>query len=376
MADFSNLQGYNVKDAYSREKIELLESGINENVKQLEGKKIMIIGDSLTDETIMPPNWITVLKNKINECGVNCIVNTDFCINGESYVSFVVNHLSELDTYTNEWDIIVIELGVNDYHVQCGIGFYNERNAISTQEGYNGYNCIGAQNLLLEKLRNKFPKAIQYTCVPHRSGHTVDNLKIPISAYRYAFGTTAQLYGNRIIDLSSMPMFAPSILGDSFNDYTNPFDKLHPSPEYAPIMCNYILQQINSGGSNYWKISGNQYSIPLKSEISETGEIKCIILSDGTIIYKGAISCDIVTTDGGYVEITDDVPYIYTDFSVYGISCNVYTNTSSDVPTVIKLIGNKFYIRMPKGSTKITQIYIHQTGNLYRPTYDWMNIND
>ena len=352
-----------------------LTDSLIKNVKQLEGKKVMIIGDSLSDPSTMAPNWVTLLKNMIAEYGVNATINSDFCVNGSSYSGIgQTNSLERFDNYTDEWDIIVIALGVNDYQGQWGIGYYNDTEVVTNKEGFNGYNFTAGMNNLLSKLRSKFPRAIQYGVVPHRTGRVIPNMKIPIAMYRYAIGSVLQLYGARIIDLSSMPMFAPSILGSTFGGYTTEIDVLHPSNVYAPILCNYMLQNINNGGANNWKNSGNAVSIPvLASAVGNEGQTMSVTYhSNGRIRVRCAISCNADVTGKPYVIFTDKVNYILADGFVLPKVCHINTGVLAECG----VLSNQLYVRIPSGVTTLSAIYMDFMFDTKYPMNDWKYIID
>lgn len=352
-----------------------LTNSLIKNVKQLEGKKVMIIGDSLSDPTVMAPNWVTLLKNMVSEYGVNATINSDFCVNGESYSGIgKPDRLAAFDNYNDEWDIIVIALGVNDYQGQLGIGYFTDTEVVTDKAGYNGYNFTAGMNNLLRKLRSKFPSAIQYGVVPHRTGRTFTGMKIPIAMYRYAIGSVLQYYGVRIIDLSSMPMFAPSALGNTFGGYTTDSDVLHPSNVYAPILCNYMLQNINNGGANNWKISGNQISIPvLASSIgTENQNIRTTYYSDGRIYVGASMNCDIDVTGRDYIIITDSVNYLLdASCTLYNFS---YVNTNK--AAVCGTVGGKFFVTIPSGVTRLTSIFMNFEVESHYPMNRWITILD
>lgn len=352
-----------------------LTDSLIKNVKQLEGKKVMIIGDSLSDPTVMAPNWVTLLKNMVAEYGVNATINSDFCKNGDSYSAIgQSNRLAAFDNYNDEWDIIVIALGVNDYQGQWGIGYYNDTTVATDTAGYNGYNFTAGMNNLLSKLRSKFPSAIQYGVVPHRTGRTISGMKIPIAMYRYAIGSILQYYGVRIIDLSSMPMFAPAVLGSTFGGYTTERDVLHPTNVYAPILCNYMLQNINNGGANNWKLSGNNISVPVLSESVgvENQSISTTYYSDGRISINASIFCDVDVTGKSYITFTDDVGYLLKTAGIPYKLCYINTNKV----TLCGTISNKWFVNIPSDVTKLTAIYMNFTVESPYPMNKWKYIID
>ena len=361
-------------EALNRDNNKLAESLIK-NVKQLEGKKVMIIGDSLSDPSVMAPNWVTLLKNMVAEYGVNATINSDFCKNGDSYSAIgQSNRLATFDNYNDEWDIIVIALGVNDYQGQWGIGYYNDTAVTSDKAGFNGYNFTAGMNNLLSKLRDKFPSAIQYGIIPHRTGRVITNMKIPIAMYRYAIGSVLQYYGVRIIDLSSMPMFAPAVLGSTFGGYTTEHDVLHPTNVYAPILCNYMLQNINNGGANNWKLSGNAVTIPVPADaVGKEGQFVTVTyLSDGRIKVGCSISCDVDVTGKQYVTFTDEVDYLLKNAGIPYKVCYINTNKI----TLCGISANKWFVFIPSDVTRLTAIYMDFTVNSPYPMNNWKYIID
>ena len=253
-----------------------MESIGTDRKKFFENKNIMIIGDSLCDPDTMAPNWVTLFKTEVEAYGAT--VNTDFCNDGDSFAG-IGQRLVSFDTYSNDFDLIIIALGVNDYQGQYDVGFYNSTTVVID----NNYDSAAAENLLLQKLRTVFPKALQYYCPPHRTGRAIENIKYPITFYRNAFSRIAQYYGCRIIDWSSLPMFAPSAIGNSFNGYTSPNDVLHPTSAYAPILKEYMVQKLMSGGDNDWKDSWASIALPFNVSTGLSGNMIVNVSSHGEV---------------------------------------------------------------------------------------------
>lgn len=262
-------------------------------------KKIMIIGDSLSDPDTNAPNWVTRLKTEVESYGGT--VNIDFCNDGDSFAGISdPTRLALFDNYSNEWDIIIIALGINDYQGQFTIGLYNS----TTRVVNSNYDSAACMNLLLSKLRARFPKALQYYCIPHRSGRAIANRKLPITYYRNAFGRIAQYYGCRIIDWSSLPMLAPDATGAGFGGYTTTSDPLHPTNVYSPILKEFMVEKLMSGGDNDWKDSWDSVDYPLNTEIGMSGSIPIYISSHGRVRLEMAATC----------SLSESYGYIITNF--------------------------------------------------------------
>ena len=325
-----------------------------------ENKKIMIIGDSLCDPDTMAPNWVTLFKTEVESYGGT--VNIDFCNDGDSFAG-IAQRLSEFDSYTNIFDIIIVALGVNDYQGQWDIGFYNSTSVVIS----GGYDSAAGMNMLLNKLRTKFPKAIQYYCPPHRTGAAVQNMKYPITFYRNAFGRIAQYYGMRIIDWSSMPMFAPNALGASFNGYTSSGDKLHPTAAYAPILKEYNIEKLMCGGDNDWKESSDSITLPFSTSINPTqanGYVE--VTSHGKTKIKIALSCNFTTSWA----------YVFESFPAKLLSAIPQMVMVNGKQTRMEPYNNGLIVHMPSGESTALDIYADIEMESAYPMNSYLGITD
>lgn len=273
-------------------------------LSDLNGKRILIIGDSISDETTMAPNWVTRLRNEITAEGVNITVN-NISKNGSSWCGWAVASESAiLETLTDDYDIIIIALGTNDYQGQWGIGYITDTDYASSTAGYNGYNAIACEVKVLAKLREKCPNAIQYYCTPIR--YELANNKIKLPFYVHAFASTATHYGCRIIDWCDMPMYAPQAIGTSFNGYTSDTDYLHPSNVYSPLMMRYIMESIKKGGQSTWRYFESDYAF-----LDETGKLMITVRygSDGRINIRFASEVEISGSGIQQYYLAKNVPY-------------------------------------------------------------------
>ncbi len=312
-------------------------------------KKFLIIGDSLSDMSTQPPNWVSHFKSLVE--GYGGTVNTDYCLNGASFQSIYDNQMSDLDLLTNSYDVIIIELGLNDYHMQFGLKDYKSTTVHNTESALNGIDSLAAENLILAKLRERCPKALMYYCPPTRERYTLQNTFItPICYYRNSFSRAAMYYGCRIIDLSAMPMFAPAAIGD-LNGYTSPSDSVHPSPAYSGIMCDFIKRELISGGQSNWKNSGSKWGRTM-TMISEDYVIYNAY-SDGTLrLFTGAT----INMSQASTFFLQNVPYWFPEYPFIGLM--------NDVPCKIQKIGTDLIIWKPSGVSTGTSLYFDVTWKL------------
>ena len=326
------------------------------------GKKIMIIGDSLSTTTTNPPSWTTLFRNEVQ--GYGATVSLTFCNDGDSFAG-IAQRLSDFDPYINEWDIIIVALGVNDYQGQYQIGFYNSTQVVLE----NDYDSAAGMNLLLAKLRQKFPKALQFYCPPHRSARDIGRaVSYPLSYYRNAFGRIAQYYGMRIIDWSSMPMFAPAALGSTFGGYTTDSDVLHPTATYAPILKEYMIQKLMSGGDNDWKDSCDSVSRNLDPSLdSSSSSASLVVSSHGETQLRLAITANV---SASYAFIFRYCPQRLLD--VIPQLCIV----NGDTPAYIEPFDGGLIIHKPAGVTTIQSIYADLKYKYANPMNYYLGILD
>ncbi len=309
------------------------------------GKNILVVGDSLSDPTTQPPNWVTLLKNNLMAHGGN--VDTHLCIAGASFQTMYDNELAQFEALNNDYDYIIIELGINDYHMQFGLGDFRSTTVHNSDVTMNTVDSLAAMNVILSKLRARCPKALQYYCPPSRTDHQLEVKRwTPITFYRNSFSRCAMYYGCRIIDFSSMPMFAPAAVGD-LNGYTSAVDRVHPSNVYAPILMEYVKQKIMSGGDSDWKDSSNVYG--LTNEISE-GYVIFGCTSHGMFRIKAALSIDVNVPT---ITMMHDIPYW---FPTHALLCFV-----NDIPTKIQKIGTDLVLWLPNGVSQGTSLFIEDT---------------
>lgn len=317
----------------------------NYDTEFFKNKNVLIIGDSLSDPNTQPPNWVTLFTNFITSCGGS--VDSHLCIGGASFQTMYDNELEQFEALNNDYDYIIIELGINDYHMQFGLGDFRSTTVHNSDVTMNTVDSLAAMNVILSKLRARCPKALQYYCPPSRTDHQLEVKRwTPITFYRNSFSRCAMYYGCRIIDFSSMPMFAPAAIGD-FNGYTSAVDRVHPSNVYAPILMEYVKQKIMSGGDSDWKDSSDVYG--LTNEISE-GYVLFGCTSHGMFRLKAALTINVNVQT---ITMMHDIPYW---FPTHALLCFV-----NDIPTKIQKIGTDLVLWLPNGVSQGTSLFIEDT---------------
>lgn len=214
-----------------------LKGAITSGYPKLDGKRIIIYGDSISDETAtatgfdMQPNWVTYLRNHCNATIDNRSV-AGRSLTGSNGIAQAITDSNDLSA-----DIIVIFGGVNDFRIGRQLGNY------SSTENY--VTLWGAMKMIHTKLNTSAPTAKvffvsplkEYAFESYPSGH--DNYKT-LSMFRKVIKICSNWYGYNYIDGYSAPLIHPL--------YTTQFqpDKLHPNTAYAPYLCNYIASKLES----------------------------------------------------------------------------------------------------------------------------------
>ena len=207
-------------------------------------KRVLILGDSISDVNLYPDCWVSVFTERLE--GVALRVD-NYSRMGRTITKYEEDaNNTLLDTLlevTENYDDIIIFMGVNDYYIQSPFG---EFNSSSTEE------LNGALNELNTWLYDNQRSAKVHIVTPLKSGRTdIINYMNPanLSMYVDCICANAVFYGWQIIDAHA---FAPSI-----NPYVNTEwyrDDTHPVDEYAPILADYIMRNIVSGASQHIQI--------------------------------------------------------------------------------------------------------------------------
>jgi hypothetical protein len=198
-----------------------------DNVKD---KKILVFGDSISAYHY---GWVDALTDRL--AGIATITNMS--ISGHTITG--VNGIASISaTITNDYDIIIIFAGVNDYLEKQPLGDINTANDVST---FNG-----ALKLLYANLYTKNNASKVYVVSPTKTQYNPpDNTDfLLLNHYRTILHTHCIYNGWTFIDAYNDAPFL-----NAFNDLGLPWlmDGLHFSAQYSPYFADYILKAILSG---------------------------------------------------------------------------------------------------------------------------------
>lgn len=300
MSEILSIEGFKFVDGEARNKLNQLEemlSFVKSDINFLDGKNILIIGDSTTDNTTFPPNWVELFERKIANDGVNCMINTDLCINGQSFAGLGTNDIETINSIQGKFDYVVIQLGLNDCTGQFKIGKHSD--TLARPDNAN-YSVIGCFNVIVNAIKTKWPDAIIFYNMPTQNQFEENTYPrpIPLCLYRAAYGEVCKRYGIRIIDNSLAPMLAPL---DDRNGYI--IDGLHPTEKYAPIFLDFIISQLKCFGSSTW---ANLHTKTVRNLKFGNDQIELYIDSNGKVrmIVAGTLN----QSYDNYIVIDDTFP--------------------------------------------------------------------
>ena len=207
--------------------IDVLGSNVTSNTNKLSvlfskfsGKSICILGDSISDETTYPPNWVDAFTDIAESLGATV---TNASITGTS----VVGVGGDVTVIPAGHDIYIIALGVNDFQGQFNISML--RTAVANI----------AQRIDLTSHEAFYISPLK----AFRSAYSV--CYSPLSAYRYALENLFNEMGFTIISGDNVPRLSI---------YTERYflaDDLHPASIFKDIYANYVIEAIISGVSTY-----------------------------------------------------------------------------------------------------------------------------
>lgn len=212
-------------------------TGLGNRVNVLDnvnGKKIVIFGDSISDEAVNAPNWVAKLRTRVSSD--TTIINHS--INGAKIVNdgatAWIGNMVESATDLSGTDIFIIFAGTNDIRASSAVGYYQTGNQyFTTALNYAITKCNNAVGTA--KIFVISPLKIYASTYPdsHDSAMVGD-------IYRRIMQTECLQTGSIYIDGYSAPLFDPR-----YRTYYCA-DGVHPLSTYSDILCDWILGHVNA----------------------------------------------------------------------------------------------------------------------------------
>lgn len=304
----------------------------------LQGKKIMVFGDSISDEVNNPsfeihPNWVQSMREMLS--GIATVDNNSLAGRRMIELPNIINNYNSLD-----YDIVIIFLGTNDYGSNIPLG-YNYQ----TDEHVNDW-FSPAVRASWERIRAKLVKAnkpesqIVYITPLYRE--SISNALFSIDCYTSSITSFANRWGTTFINGT-----ACNPLSEHTTQYFMP-DKLHLNPAGGKILANYVINKLCSGCDSVANFSPNRIkSLPIANSthnpvLNATYNIDTNGLN---LIVTGTFTPSENITDLPIIDFSTIANLItLTNNTIYGVPY-LFSNTDGFIPSHTYIDGNNMRLK-------------------------------
>lgn len=289
---------------------------------KFKNKKIYILGDSLSNVTVNPPNWTISFTNTLNGI-VDSITNDS---EGGRTIQDGATSLAGLSGV--DCDILIVFLGTNDFGNAWSIGSgYSDTSNITT--------CGGLNNLhtAIQSAFNSYPD-VYFVTPPKRNDMTANSKGLCLESYIQCIQRYCISKNWNIINLNGAPNLLPSI-------YTT--DGLHIANTYASKLSEFIISQIIAGGTGI--IDQKSQGVNLVGIINTgfTGSLG--YTQQGNVLrIEGRISGTFPTTagqvtDGLYEALRNSGANINVEYP-----CSIFVGGAGIFSAAARIINNEIQI--------------------------------
>ena len=232
------------------------------NTVSLTGKRLSILGDSISTytgnipdgyETFYTPDNLpsvtdTWWKKVCDRLGMVLLVNNSYsgsCVAKRPGVTIpsgseTVRNMA-LDDGENAPDIIIVEMGTNDFLVSVGVGSY----AVSSKETFDAYSFKGAYAKMLWNILNRYPNSKLYcaTIMPliqnkYDGLFPTSHSEGGIEAYNNAIKEIAEMFGVQILNFNECGITAANL------ENTTVDGRIHPNADGHTMIANYAVKEL------------------------------------------------------------------------------------------------------------------------------------
>lgn len=309
----------------------------------LKNKKILIFGDSISDNDFRSYNkWSYFLEKlaiDITGCEVKNVSTAGY------QLSKVINNINSESGFSP--DIIILFAGINDYRYNTPLGAPTEVNTTT----FNG--CL---NTIRNTFKSKYPNAKVFYVSPLKNATTTNTLSkyVPLPLYIGCISERCKRFGWEFIDAyNNAPLLSTDSGYTKWYDSNDGTEYLHPSANYSPILCAFILGCLISG-----------HGIPL-SEVRETVSAETLttmgLFSNTNTVFtpvkSGTQTYCVVSTNGFEMRVT---------YSIGSSSREVFASLGSLpsclAPYLNKILTNASVTLTSAGSADTFPVMINNTG--------------
>lgn len=253
-------------------------------------KKVLIIGDSISDEEHFPNCWVKFFRENCES--MNTVIDT-FAINGEALASTNVSHgiaeqyaSAPIKAYT--YDYVLVEVGINDWGATIPIGNF----------GSDTYTTFyGAMKKLRETLLNRNPQCAIFWITPPKTflDPSITGARpLVCNLYRANMLQFASANNMFIIDLTTgIKNYNPSMT----------LDNLHPNAETASLIADIVANKVSNPVSDMGDI-WNYFTFTPSANFN--GNIEVRVNCHGLVIFRIIANVEGSLTANQLYPLTDD----------------------------------------------------------------------
>lgn len=309
---YGDIETLNSKNTECLNNLEALKN----NIDFLQNKSVLVIGDSMSDETTNAPNWVAKFKELVSN--INCKIDNK-SVNGISLASHSTTTLGQADKLIgflrekNDYDYIIFHIGTNDCTGQIPLGEWYDNSAIMS--------FYGAINVVNETLLGIDNRSKIFWVIPPHTNFGLEKYPRPLhlNAYRSVLVKACNRYKWNIIDAYTHAPFLNPYNGTSKDRWIS--DGLHPNASYAPYFTEFVVNQLRVGGCN--SIGDIPTTHTFTNNIANTNvNVKVRYHANGTFDVSCAINLS-EAWSGGWLLKEGTLPEcVKTKFNVHVLSDN------------------------------------------------------
>lgn len=260
-----------------------------QNLTTLKGKKIAIVGDSLS----VAGTWADEFENMLT--GIATVDN-------KSVTAKTMNWLHDDGWSTilgsTDYDIIIIALGINNWSLATPIGEFSASPVANTS--FDDALVNGYKDLITYYGTDKCPEIYYITPFPISYSNPANTLKYTPDVYRKCIATFAKVVGARFINGDCAPIVSNALSKVPTDIYQT--DGIHFTTNYKKILADFIISKVLSGGDCTVSDSdGIEIDLSSYKTSKFNGTIKGMI--DGhslKLVIRGSVT-DTFTTAGSVI---------------------------------------------------------------------------
>lgn len=196
----------------------------------ISNKKILIIGDSISDSNILANNWAVQIKNKL-EADNNMVTISGISGASVSGGEGVASLSTRFNATSKDFDIVIVQLGVNDWILNHTLG-----------------DMAGDLTLFDNALTSLTNEPEVYWILPFDNRDPRTTLHpLWLDIYRAYLSQVCRVYGWSIIDGADVPNLSIFTEASENKYFLNDTYHLHPNEAGSALIADYVFKKMTFG---------------------------------------------------------------------------------------------------------------------------------